>query len=262
MELGLKDKTVIVMASSDGIGKGTAIEFAREGANVMLFARREDKLKEVQQEISKVENGKADYVAGDITKAADIRTLVDKTLSTFGSVYALINNTGGPPAGTFDKFADADWYSAFDLTLLSYIRAIRAVLPSMQKQKTGRIINITSSSVKIVLDNLILSNTFRMGIVGLTKSLSSELGKDNILINVLGPGKIITDRVEHLDSIRSQRAGVPKDEFQKKVKQTIPLGRYGDPDEFARLVVFLCSEANTYITGQTLLVDGGLVKAY
>jgi 3-oxoacyl-[acyl-carrier protein] reductase len=101
-----------------------------------------------------------------------------------------------------------------------------------------------------------------MGIVGLTKSLSSELGKDNILINVLGPGKIITDRVEHLDTIRSQRAGVPKDEFQKKVRQMIPLGRYGDPDEFARLVVFLCSEANSYITGQTLLVDGGLVKAY
>ena len=262
MELGLKDKTVIVMASSDGIGKGTAIEFAKEGANVMLFARREDKLKEVQQQIKEMTGRKADYVAGDISKAADIEAVVARTLSTFGPVYALINNTGGPAAGTFDKFGDDDWYSAFDLTLLSYIRAIRAVLPSMQKQKTGRIINITSSSVKIVLDNLILSNTFRMGIVGLTKSLSSELGKDNILINVLGPGKIITDRVEHLDTIRSQRAGVPKDEFQKKVRQTIPLGRYGDPDEFARLAVFLCSEANSYITGQTLLVDGGLVKAY
>jgi 3-oxoacyl-[acyl-carrier protein] reductase len=262
MELDLKDKTIIVMASSDGIGKGTAIEFAKEGANVMLFARREDKLKEVHQQISEQFNGKSEYVAGDITKAADIEKMVEKTLSTFGPIYALINNTGGPPAGTFDKFGDSDWYSAFDLTLLSYIRAIRAVLPSMQEQKAGRIINITSSSVKIVLDNLILSNTFRMGIVGLTKSLSTELGKDNILINVLGPGKIITDRVEHLDTIRSERAGIPKDEFQKKVRQTIPLGRYGDPDEFARLVVFLCSGANSYITGQTLLVDGGLVKAY
>ena len=184
MELGLKDKTVIVMASSDGIGKGTAIEFAKEGANVMLFARREDKLQEVQQQIKQMGIGKSDYVAGDITKAADIEKMVEKTLSTFGPIYALINNTGGPPAGTFDKFADDDWYSAFDLTLLSYIRAIRAVLPSMQEQKAGRIINITSSSVKIVLDNLILSNTFRMGIVGLTKSLSSELGKDNILINI------------------------------------------------------------------------------
>ena len=262
MELGLKEKTVLVMASSDGLGKGTALEFAKEGANVMLFARREDKLKEVQQEILNSTGRKSEYFAGDITNASDIENAVSKTLSKFGPVYALINNTGGPPAGTFDKFNDDDWYSAFDLTLLSYIRTIRAVLPSMQEQQAGRIINITSSSVKIILDNLILSNTFRMGIVGLTKSIAAEVGKNNILINVLGPGKILTDRVEHLDTIRSQRAGLPKDEFQQKVRQTIPLGRYGTPEEFARLVVFLCSEANSYISGQTLLVDGGLVKAY
>ena len=262
MELGLKEKTVLVMASSDGLGKGTALEFAKEGANVMLFARREDKLKEVQQEILTSTGKKSEYVVGDITNASDIENAVSKALSKFGPVYALINNTGGPPAGTFDKFNDEDWYSAFDLTLLSYIRTIRAVLPSMQEQQAGRIINITSSSVKIILDNLILSNTFRMGIVGLTKSIAAEVGKNNILINVLGPGKILTDRVEHLDTIRSQRAGLPKDEFQQKVRQTIPLGRYGTPEEFARLVVFLCSEANSYISGQTLLVDGGLVKAY
>jgi 3-oxoacyl-[acyl-carrier protein] reductase len=262
MELGLKDKTVLVMASSDGIGKGTAIEFAKEGANVMLFARREDKLKEVRQEIVDTTGRPAEYVAGDITSATDIENLVSKTISKFGPVYALINNTGGPPAGTFDKFNDQDWYRAFDLTLLSYVRTIRAVLPGMQEQGAGRIINITSSSVKIILDNLILSNTFRMGIVGLTKSIAAEVGKHNILINVLGPGKILTDRVEHLDTIRSQRAGLPKEKFQEKVRQTIPLGRYGTPDEFARLVVFLCSEANTYISGQTLLIDGGMVKAY
>jgi 3-oxoacyl-[acyl-carrier protein] reductase len=262
MELGIKDKTVLVMASSDGIGKGTAIEFAKEGANVMMFARREDKLKEVQKEISDLTGRKAEYFAGDITRAEDIEKLVSRTISTFGPVYALVNNTGGPPAGTFDKFGDDDWYSAFDLTLLSYIRTIRAVLPGMREQKNGRIINITSSSVKVMLDNLILSNTFRMGIVGLTKSIAAEVGTDNILINVLGPGKILTDRVEHLDTIRSQRAGLPKDEFQKKVQQSIPLGRYGNPDEFARLVVFLCSEANTYISGQTFLVDGSMVKAY
>jgi 3-oxoacyl-[acyl-carrier protein] reductase len=262
MNLGLENKAVLVMASSDGIGKGTAIEFAKEGANVMLFARREEKLKEVQQEIFDTTGKKAEYFTGDITDASDIEKVVSQTISKFGPVYALINNTGGPPAGTFDKFNDDDWYSAFDLTLLSYIRTIRAVLPAMQEQKAGRIINITSSSVKIILDNLILSNTFRMGIVGLTKSIAAEVGKNNVLINVLGPGKILTDRVEHLDTIRSQRSGLPKDEFQQKVRQTIPLGRYGTPDEFARLVVFLCSEANTYISGQTLLVDGGMVKAY
>ncbi len=262
MELGLKDKAVLVMASSDGIGKGTALEFARESANVMLFARREEKLKEVKDLIFKTTGRQAEYVAGDITRAEDIHKVVQKTVEKFGPVFALFNNTGGPSAGTFEKFNDNDWKEAFDLTLLSYIRTIREVLPSMKENGGGRIVNVTSSSVKIILDNLILSNTFRMGIVGLSKSLAAELGQYNILVNVLGPGKILTDRVEHLDGIRAGRAGLPKDEFQKKVQQGIPLGRYGDPDEFARLAVFLCSKANSYISGQMLLVDGAMVKAY
>ncbi|OGB60350.1 MAG: 3-oxoacyl-ACP reductase [Caldithrix sp. RBG_13_44_9] len=262
MDLGLKDKAVLVMASSDGIGKGVAVEFAKEGANVMLFARGEEKLKEVQREIKSLTKKTVLYVVGDITQPEDIKKVVSKTLTELGPIYALINNTGGPPAGTFDKFRDNDWQSAFELTLLSFIRTIQAVLPSMKENGGGRIVNITSSSVKVILDNLILSNTFRMGIVGLTKTLASELGKDNILINVLGPGKIMTERVEYLDSIRAEKASVSKDEYQKKAMQTIPLGRYGTPEEFAKLTVFLCSQANTYITGQTLVVDGGMVKAY
>ena len=262
MDLGLSDKAVLVMASSAGIGKGAALEFAREGARVMLFARREGKLKEVQQEIKKLTGKSVSYQAGDITAVEDIKKVVSKTLSEFGPIYALVNNTGGPPAGTFDKFGDEDWQSAFELTLLSFIRTIQAVLPSMREIGGGRIVNITSSSVKVILDNLILSNTFRMGIVGLTKTLASELGKDNILINILGPGKILTERVEYLDSIRAEKAGLTKDEFQRKVMQTIPLGRYGTPEEFAKLTVFLCSPANTYVTGQTLVVDGGMIKAY
>jgi 3-oxoacyl-[acyl-carrier protein] reductase len=262
MDLGISDKAVLVMASSTGIGKGVALEFAREGARVMLFARREEKLKEVQQEIKNHTGKTVSYLAGDITVAEDIKKVVSKTLSEFGPIYSLVNNTGGPPAGTFDKFGDKDWQSAFELTLLSFIRTIQAVLPSMKENGSGRIVNVTSSSVKVILDNLILSNTFRMGIVGLTKTLSSELGKDNILINVLGPGKILTERVEYLDSIRAEKAGVSKTEYQQKTMQTIPLGRYGTPEEFAKLTVFLCSPANTYVTGQTLLVDGGLIKAY
>ena len=262
MDLGLMNKTVLVMASSDGIGKGVALEFAREGANVMLFARREEKLKEVQKQIKKLTNRTASYVVGDITQPDNVEKVVAKTVTKLGPIYALINNTGGPPAGTFEQFTDHDWQSAFELTLLSFIRTIRTVLPSMKENGGGRIVNITSSSVKMILDNLILSNTFRMGVVGLTKTLASELGKDNILINVLGPGKILTERVEYLDSIRAAKTGLPKSEFQKKAMQTIPLGRYGTPEEFAKLTVFLCSQANTFITGQTLVVDGGMVKAY
>ena len=262
MDLKLKDKSVLVMASSDGIGKGIALEFAREGAKVMLFARREEKLREVQAEILRETGRKAEYLSGDMLRIEDIKKVVGRATEINGPIYALVNNTGGPPAGPFEKFDDKAWTEAFELTLLSYIRSIREVLPSMKKQGKGRILNITSSSVKRVLDNLLLSNTFRMGIVGLSKTLSGELGPDNILITVLGPGKILTDRVEYLDEIRARKAGLPKDQFQANMKKSIPLGRYGTIEEFAKLSVFLCSEANTYITGQTILVDGGLVTAY
>lgn len=262
MDLDLRNKAVLVMASSDGIGKGVALEFAREGARVMLFARREEKLKAVVKEINNLTHQNASYIVGDITKPSDIEKAVAETIEKFGPVYALINNTGGPAAGTFENFSDKDWQSAFELTLLSFIRTIRSVLPSMKENGGGRIVNITSSSVKMILDNLILSNTFRMGVVGLTKTLSSELGKDNILVNVVGPGKILTERVNLLDSIRAKQAGLSRQEYQKRAMQTIPLGRYGTPEEFAKLIVFLCSPANTYITGQTIVVDGGLVRAY
>jgi len=202
------------------------------------------------------------YTVGDMTLKADIEGVVARTNDMFGSIYALFNNTGGPPAGTFDKFEDEAWQNAFELTLLGYVRSIRAVLPIMRKACTGRIVNNTSSSTKRVIDNLLLSNAFRPGIMGLTKTLARELGPENILINIVGPGKIATDRVAHLDSLKAEKAGISLDAFQQKNAATIPLRRYGSTEEIARLVVFLCSEANTYITGQNILVDGGLVQAY
>lgn len=262
MDLGLKDKPVIVMASSAGLGKAIATEFAREQAKVMLFSPFEDQLKETQAEIKELTGNEPSYTIGDITKYDDIKKLVQNTINEFGSIYALVNNTGGPPAGTFDKFSDEDWQKAYELTLLSYIRTIREVLPHMRKNGGGRIVNSTSSSVKRVLDNLILSNTFRMGVVGLAKTLSSELGKDNILVNVIGPGRIGTARIDHLDKIRAEKAGITVEEVQNNTFKNIPLGRYGNPEEYGKLAVFLCSETNTYITGQTVLVDGGMVKAF
>lgn len=262
MELGLTNKSVLVLASSTGLGKATALEFAREGANVMLFSRGEASLKETQMEIKEETGKEAAYTVGDVTKSEDIIQAVENTVAKFGPVFALVNNAGGPPAGTFDDFTDAAWQKAYELNLLSYIRTIRAVLPSMREQKAGRIVNYTSSSVKQVLDNLILSNTFRLGVMGLTKTLSQELGKDNILINVVGPGRIETARIQQLDQIRAAKAGIPVEQVYENMIRTIPLGRYGTPGEFARLAVFLCSEANTYITGQTMLVDGGMTKTF
>jgi 3-oxoacyl-[acyl-carrier protein] reductase len=202
------------------------------------------------------------FTIGDVTNPEDIKSVVENTLAKFGPIFALVNNAGGPPAGTFDDFSDAAWQKAYELNLLSYIRTIRAVLPSMRQLGGGRIVNYTSSSVKQVLENLILSNTFRLGVLGLTKTLSQELGKDNILVNVMGPGRIETARIQQLDQIRATKAGISVEQVYENTVKTIPLGRYGTPEEFAKLAVFLCSEANAYITGQTILVDGGLTKTF
>lgn len=262
MDLGLKGKAVLVMASSSGLGKATACAFCKEGANVMLFSSNEAKLKLAQTEIKAVLGFAPSYTVGDITVYDDIKRAVAATIDAFGEVYALINNSGGPPAGSFDHFADEHWQKAYELNLLSYIRTIREVLPHMRKAGGGRIVNYTSSSVRQVLDNLILSNTFRMGVVGLTKTLSQELGRDNILVNVMGPGRIGTDRIQYLDMVRAQKAEITVEAVYQNAVGNIPLGRYGEPEEYARLAVFLCSAVNTYITGQTILVDGGLTKAF
>jgi 3-oxoacyl-[acyl-carrier protein] reductase len=262
MNLGLKDKSVLVMASSAGLGKATALEFAFEGANVMLFSRAEASLRDTQAEILELTGIKPAFTVGDVTNPDDIKRVVENTTEKFGPVFALVNNAGGPPAGTFDDFSDAAWQKAYELNLLSYIRTIRAVLPSMREFGAGRIVNYTSSSVKQVLENLILSNTFRMGVMGLTKTLSQELGKDNILVNVMGPGRIETARIQQLDQIRAAKDGISMEQVYQNIIKNIPLGRYGTPEEFARLAVFLCSEANTYITGQTMLVDGGMTKTF
>jgi 3-oxoacyl-[acyl-carrier protein] reductase len=240
MNLGLTDKSVIVCASSAGLGKATALEFAREGARVMLCSRRAAELERA---------------------AADITRLIEATVAAFGGIYTLINNSGGPPAGTFDQFDDAAWQSAFELNLLSYVRTTRTALPFLRKS-AGRIVNFTSSSVKSPIENLILSNTFRTGVLGLTKTLAGELGHDGVLVNVLGPGRIQTERIEQLDKIRATKLNSTVEQVRTDTAKAIPVGRYGTPDEYARMAVFLGSPANTYITGQTLLVDGGMVKAY
>jgi 3-oxoacyl-[acyl-carrier protein] reductase len=261
MDLHLRDKSILVMASSGGLGKATALEFCREGANVMLFGTNELKLRDAQAEIAATTGKTPAFTAGDLTQPEDIQAVVENAVKKHGPVFALVNNSGGPPAGTFDSFDDAAWRKAFELTLLSYIRSIRAVLPHMRAAGSGRIVNFTSSSVKQVLDNLILSNTFRAGVMGLSKTLSQELGRESILVNTLGPGRIETERLAGMNALRAEKAGVSLTQYQADAAKAIPLGRNGTPGEFAGMAVFLCSPANTYITGQTILVDGGLTKA-
>ncbi|WP_377891024.1 SDR family oxidoreductase [Alkalihalobacillus sp. R86527] len=262
MDLGLMEKSVVVTAASKGLGKATALAFAKEGAKVVISSRNSDDLRKACEEISEAtSNDNISYKVCDVKNGDDITELMNYAVDKNGTIDVLINNAGGPPAGGFEQFTDEDWQSAFELNLLSFVRTSRAVIPYMKEAGGGRIVNIASSSIKQSLDNLILSNTFRAGIVGLAKSLSQEYAEDNILVNTVGPGRIATERVEQLDGKRADKLGVTVEELKEKTEQSIPIKRYGEPDEFAKMLVFLGSGANTYVTGQSLVVDGGLVKA-
>lgn len=264
MELGLKNKVVLCMASAAGLGKGIAMEMAREGAKVMICTAEpyKEQLYAAQAEIEKETGNRPEAFLCDVNKAEDIQALVDHTVRTLGDIYALVNMCPGPKPGAFESFDDAAWENAFQMCLLSYIRTIRAVLPSMKRLGAGRIVNSTSSSVKDCLDNLILSNTMRMGVVGMSKTLAGEVGKDNILVNVIGPGRIGTARIESLNKVRAEKAGITVEEYEKEDLKKFPLGRYGTLEEYGRLAAWLCSEANTYVSGQTILLDGAMTKAY
>lgn len=263
MYLGLKDKVVLCMASASGLGKGIAMEIAREGAKVMLSTSKafEDQLIDTQKEIEKETGNKPYIYLCDMKSASDIQSLVNYTTHYLGDIWALVNMCPGPKPGEFDSFQDQDWEQAFQMCLLSYIRTIRACLPSMKKSG-GRILNSTSSSVKDCLDNLILSNTMRMGVVGLSKTLSMELGKYNILVNVIGPGRISTQRIMDLNKFRAQKQNISILDYEKKDLKNFPLGRYGTVEEYGKAAAFLCSEANSYISGQTILIDGAMTNAY
>lgn len=260
MELNLKGKTALVLASSQGLGKAIATAFVNEGVNVVLASRNEEKLNEVQSELENLQGGKVRYIQTDITQPDQIKQAVQYTVDSFGQLDILINNAGGPPAGTFEQITDEQWQQSFELNLLSYVRMIREALPHLKKNG-GKIINIASSSIKEPIPGLLLSNTFRTGIVGMTKTLASELAKDRILINTVAPGRIATDRVAFLDEVNAEKQGITKSEMEEKMKNTIPLGRYGEPEEFAKVVTFLVSDANSYMTGSSFLVDGGMVKS-
>ncbi|HEK9100439.1 SDR family oxidoreductase [Bacillus pfraonensis] len=260
MELGLAGKTALVVASSQGLGKAIATELIKEGTNVMLLSRNEEKLASLQTELITLNKGTAMYTVCDVTNKESIKQAVEHTVQTFGTIDILVNNAGGPKPGTFEQLTDDDWYNSFELNLLSYVRMIREVLPYM-KQQGGKIINIASSSIKEPIPGLLLSNTFRVGITGLAKTLASELAPYNILINTIAPGRIATDRVASLDKTAAEKRGITAEEIQKQYEAIIPLGRYGHPSEFAAFATFLVSDANTYMTGQSFLVDGGMVKS-
>jgi 3-oxoacyl-[acyl-carrier protein] reductase len=260
MDLGLKDKVAIVAASSRGLGKACALELAREGANVVVCAREAEHLAATAAEIQAASAVQVLSIPTDLTDAAQIEHLVDETMRRFGRIDVLVTNNGGPPAGAFDEFDDGAWLAAHQLTLMSAVRLIRAVLPTMRAQRWGRIINITSVSVKQPIDNLLLSNVYRPGVVGLAKTLSAQVAADGITVNNVAPGYTRTDRVLELSADRAAKEGKTVEDILDERAADFPIRRMGEPEELAALVAFLASERASYITGATIQVDGGYVR--
>lgn len=260
MDLELKNRVALVTASSKGLGKAVAWALAKEGAKLVICSRNKEVLEKTADDIFLGTGVSVFPLAVDLTSADQIDWLVAETMDLFGHVDILVTNAGGPPPGNFLDLNEEHWMQAVQLTLMSVVRLCRAVIPSMQQQKWGRIINMTSISAKQPIDNLLLSNTLRPAVIGLTKSLSNELGRDNILVNAVCPGYIMTDRVNELMQAKAKKTKQSVEEIMQERTAEMPVGRIGQPEELAALVAFLASERGSYITGATFPVDGGYHK--
>jgi 3-oxoacyl-[acyl-carrier protein] reductase len=260
MELGLKGRVAVVAASSQGLGKATAYAFAAEGCNVALCARNEAALSGIAQDIKAKHRVEAYFRSLDVTDEAAVKKFVASVGEKFGRVDICVTNAGGPPAKPFLELSMEEWRRAVELNLLSTVSFCREVIPWMQKRKWGRIVTITSSSVKQPIPDLVLSNSIRTGVVGLVKSLSILYGRDGILVNNVGPGYTRTDRLKDLAASRSKASGVPAEELYERWAADTATGKIAEPEEVASTIVWLASEQARSITGQTVLVENGAYR--
>jgi 3-oxoacyl-[acyl-carrier protein] reductase len=260
MELQVEGKVFMVAASSKGLGFGIARELANNGAIVCIASRTETEIEKAAESLRKETGAIIHASVFDASSAESIQNWIAEVETAFERIDGLVVNAGGPPPGNFDDFTDEDWLSAFNLTLMSAVRLIRGVLPAMRTGGGGSILTVTSMSVKEPINRLLLSNVLRSGVTSLVKSLSNELARENIRVNNLFPGRIDTDRVKSLDKNMAEKSGVPVAEIKSKNEATIPIGRYGNIEEFGKAGAFLLSPASSYITGVSLAVDGGIMK--
>lgn len=261
MDLGLKGKVAVVAAASQGLGRAIAEELAAEGAHVAVCARTAEKLEATAEEIRRATGAEVIAVPADVTQPAEVERFVKAAVGRWGTVHIAVANAGGPPAKGFAAVTLDDWDKAVALNLMSAVHVARAVLPHMQAQKWGRLLFLTSASVKEPIDGLLLSNSVRSAVAGLAKSLSNEYAGENILVNTICPGYTRTERLEELAAALSQQKGVSPEEIYAGWTAHIRMGRLGEPRELAALAAFLASERASYITGTAIAVDGGRTRS-
>jgi 3-oxoacyl-[acyl-carrier protein] reductase len=262
MDLQLRGRVALVNAASRGLGRGIAEALAAEGVRLVIASRDQAAIGRAADEIAAAHRTEVVPVAADVSTPGAAERLVAIAADRFGGLDIVVNNSGGPPGGTFGDFDDAAWQHAFDLLLLSVVRMVRAAVPYLRASGAGRIINVASSAVKEPIPGLILSNSLRAGVAGLAKTLADELAPDQITVNTVLPGRILTDRLRGPFVEPARRAGVDVDELARaEVAKEVPLGRVGEPADLANLVAYLCSAPAAYLTGLVIAVDGGRIRS-
>ncbi len=261
MDLGLRGKVAAVYGASRGLGRAAAEALAAEGARVAVIARQEPTLREAAAGISRTTGSEVVPFTCDVSQPGEARRSVQEVARHFGGLDILVNNSGGPKAGSFDTLAESDYAYAVDLLFLSVVRTCLEAVPLMRRRGGGRIINVTSVTVKQPEGNLLLSNAVRPAVVGFAKSLALELAPERITVNCVAPGYTRTERVIELNAANATREGTTPDAIEQRLVSSIPMKRLGEPQELAALIAFLASTQAAYITGATLQVDGGYVKS-
>ena len=249
------------MAASRGLGFASAMGLAREGCRLVICSRDRDRIEEAAQTIGRDTGAEVRGVEADVSSANEAARLVEVAVEAYGGLEIVVHNAGGPPAGETLAMTESQWQKAFEQNLLSFTRIVHAAVPEMKKAGYGRVLTIASSSIKQPIPNLALSNALRAGVWGLAKTLSRELASQGILVNVIAPGRIQTERIEELDRANAEKSGKSLDDVRRASVASIPLGRLGSPEEFANVIVFLASARASYVTGQAITVDGAAGNA-
>ncbi len=258
MDLGLKGRVAMVSAASKGLGKACALALAQEGCRLSICSRNADSLEKARAEIA--EAGEVLSVVADVSSTDDLENWFRQTSEKFGQVDILVTNTGGPPVSRFMQLTDQQWLAGVESTLMNVVRLSRLVVPGMQQRRWGRIIHLTSLAAKQPVDELTISSTLRAGLSGLTKTMANQLGPDNITVNAVLMGQILTDRQYAIADVRVKEHGISYEDYFKQLAGEIPLRRLGEPREVGEVVAFLASERASYLTGVSLQIDGGIIR--